>query len=247
MKNQLAITIIELKLSLRNFMSIFFAIAFPPMMLLLFGEMYGNTPNEMFGGRGPIDVLVPSYICMVIAVTGIMSLPLTIASYRERKILKRFKATPINQGNILFAQVISNLILTCIGITVLLIIGVIRYKLKFHGNLFFTLAAWLLIVTSIFSIGLVISGVAKNGKTAAALSYIIYFPMIFLSGATMPLEMFPNILQKISNILPLTHGVKLLRGMWFNESIFDYTTELIILICITIVCTITSIKFFKWE
>ncbi len=247
MNSQIAIIKIEFKLLLRNFFSVFFALFFPVSMLLLFGEMYGNAATEFYDGKGAMDVLVSSYICMIMAVTGIMTLPLTVAQYRERKILKRFRATPIKERHILFSQLASNIILTIIGIALLIIVAIIRYKISLYGNVFLVILAGFLVASSTFSIGLLIAGVSKNGKSAVAISNIIYFPTLFLSGATIPLEMFPKSLQNFSNIFPLTHGIKLLKGLWHGEAISGFYTEIIILAVTTIVATIIAIKYFKWE
>lgn len=247
MNSLIAITKIEFKLLLRNFFSVFFTLFFPVGMLLIFGEIYGNDPSDFYGGKGAMDILVSSYICMVMAVTGIMSLPLTVAQYRERKILKRFRATPIKEKDILFSQMIANVILTIIGIAVLIIVGILRYNIKLYGNIFVVIIAASLVMCSMYSIGLLIAGVSKNGKSATSIAYIIYFPMLMLSGATLPLEMFPKNIKILANILPLTHGVKLLRGVWHNESILNFKLEVGILLAISIVASGIAIKFFKWE
>lgn len=247
MKTQMMIIKTEFKLLMRNFFSVFFAVFFPVSMLLIFGEIYGNEPAEFYGNKGAMDVLVSAYICMVMAVTGIMSLPLTIAQYRERKILKRFRATPIKVHHILLSQVVSNIILTIIGISLLIIVGILRYKIKLYGNVFIVCLVGLLVACSTFSIGLLIAGVSKNGKSATAIANLVYFPTLFLSGATMPLEMFPKSLQAVSNLFPLTHGIKLLRGAWHGESMKDYPLEIGILLIIIAITTGIAIKFFKWE
>jgi ABC-2 type transport system permease protein len=215
--------------------------------MLIFGEMYGNEPTPFYNGKGAMDVSVSAYICMVTAVTGIMSLPLTVSQYRERKILKRFRATPITEGNILFSQVIANIILTLVGISLLLLLGVIKYDVKLYGNPVIVFGTGLLVALAMFSVGLLIAGVSKNGKSATAIANLIYFPMLFLSGATFPYEMLPDGIKTFSNILPLTHGVKLMRGAWFGEPILDYSLEIAILFFATAICTFFSIKFFKWE
>ena len=84
----------ELKIATRNFIYMFFSFAFPPLLLLLFGSMYGNQPSEFFGGYGAVDILVPSYIPMILAVSGLMGLPLQLAMYRHNKVLKRFGPHP---------------------------------------------------------------------------------------------------------------------------------------------------------
>ena len=78
-----------------DFFGFFFTLVFPTMMLVLFGSIYGNNPIYPGAEVGMIDVSVPAYCVMVIGVTGLMSLPLTLAEYKEKKIYKRFDATPV--------------------------------------------------------------------------------------------------------------------------------------------------------
>lgn len=59
----------------RNFAPVFFALAFPVLMLCMFGGIYGNEPSEQFDGRGTVDMSVPAYLVLVVAVTGLMSFP----------------------------------------------------------------------------------------------------------------------------------------------------------------------------
>ncbi|HEY5563663.1 MAG TPA: ABC transporter permease [Clostridiaceae bacterium] len=238
---------IEFKLLTRNFMNIFFALVFPSMMLLLFGSIYGNEPSAFYGGHNMVDVSVPGYIGLIVAVTGLMTLPLTVAQYRERKILKRFAATPINPVDILISQVIVNFIMTLLGIALLIVIGKIVFDLHFFGNLFVVTFAFILTTFSIFSVGLVIAGVSANAKAATAISYIVYFPMIFLSGAIMPMEIMPKIIVYISKVFPLTYGTELLKGVWTGGKLSSYSPDIIVLLTISIICTLLATKFFRWE
>ncbi len=241
------LTLIEWKLTIRNFMTIFFALIFPLLMLFLFGSIYGNKPSEILGGHGSIDYSVPAYICMIIAVTGLMSLPLTLAQYRERKILKRFMVTPIKPTEILLSQLVVNAVTTILGLILLIILGKIVYNLHFFGNFFEITLAFIIVLLSIFAVGLLIAGVSKNGKTATTISYIIYFPMLFLSGATIPLEIMPQGVVSFSKILPLTYGVNLLQGIWLGDHLFNHVTDLIVLFSIILIFSVLSIKYFKWE
>lgn len=238
---------LEMKLNIRNFLNVFFSLIFPLMMLLLFGAMYGNEPNEFNNGFGSVDFSTPGYICMVVAVSGLMTLPLTLSQYREGKVLKRFMATPIKPSDILIAQLIVNAIMTVISTIFLILVGIIVFDLKFHGNVFAILVASLIVILSIFSIGLFIAGVSPNAKTANAISYVIYFPMLFLSGATLPLFFMPDVIKTISKAFPLTYAVQLMQGIWLGGSIFDYVLEIVILLSIFLVLTFISIKSFRWE
>ncbi len=243
----ITLTKFEFKLQLRNAFTLFFALAFPVMMLLLFGTLYGNEPSDFTGGRGTVDLMIPAYACMIVAVAGLMSLPLTVASYREQKILKRFMATPLQPLQILISQVVVNSLTTVAGTGQLLIVAKLVYQVQFFGRVLPTLVAFFLVLISMFSLGLTIAGVVPNAKAATALSFIIYFPMLFLSGATIPHYIMPKALAAVSNLLPLTYGVKLLSGVWLGESLADYGLEIAVLAGVTTICLGLATRFFKWE
>lgn len=97
MKRFMTIFEIELRLFTRDFFGFFFTLVFPVLMLLLFGGIYGNTPIYEGADLRMMDVSVPAYSVMVIGVTGLMSLPLTLAGYKEKKIYKRFDASPVGK------------------------------------------------------------------------------------------------------------------------------------------------------
>jgi ABC-2 type transport system permease protein len=241
------LTTFEFKLQLRNFLTSFFALCFPVMMLLLFGSMYGNEPSSITGDRGTVDLMLPTYTCMIVAVNGLMSLPLTVANYREQKILKRFMATPVQPLQILVSQVVANSITTLAGMVLLLVVAVLVYQVQFFGSIIPTVIAFLLVLTSMFSLGLVISGVTPNARAASSLAFVLYFPMLFLSGASIPLYIMPKAMVTISNALPLTYGVRLLSGVWLGGRLFDYGVELAVLLGTILLCTAVAIRYFRWE
>jgi len=238
---------VEWKMNIRNFLNVFFSLIFPVMMLLLFGSMYGNDPSEYYNGYGSVDVSTPGYLCMIIAVAGLMTLPITLSQYREKKILKRYMATPIKPFDILVSQLVVNAAVTLVGSALLIVIGIIVFDLHFFGNLIFVILAALLIMIAIFSIGLLIAGIAPNSKAALAITYVIYFPMLFLSGATLPLDFMPEVVVTISKALPLTYGVELLKGLWLGGSPQDYLMEIMVLVGVVVVFGGVSVKTFKWE
>lgn len=247
MKAFLTMTFTEMKLSMRTFVYVFFAFVFPPMMLLLFGGLYGNTPSDFYNGHGAVDVLTPAYIGMILAVSGVMGLPLGLAEYRQQKVLKRYKATPIGTGTIMVPQFLVNGLMCIAGIIILVILGKIVFNLHFFGNVFYFVISLLLSMISIFSIGFLISATAPNSRAATAISFLVYFPMLFLSGATIPLQIMPETVKAISKILPLTYCVEILQGTWMGDPIGLYLNDILILLAITGICAVLSIKFFQWE
>lgn len=247
MKAFRAMLAIELKMSSRNFIYMFFSFIFPPMMLLLFGSMYGNQPSEFFSGFGAVDILVPSYIPMILAVSGLMGLPLQLAMYRHYKVLKRYRATPVGAGTIMWPHFIVNALLCAVGILLLLAVGKAAFDLHFFGNALELVAALILSVAAVFSLGFMIAAVAPNNRAATLIAYLVYFPMLFISGSSLPRELLPPAVQTVAKVMPLTHSVTVLQGVWLGGSLGDYRLELAVLAGFALVFAGIALKTFRWE
>jgi ABC-2 type transport system permease protein len=98
-----------------------------------------------------------------------------------------------------------------------------------------------------FGIGFIIASTAPNMKAATAIANAVYFPMLFLTGATVPLELMPDTMRNISRAFPLTYAVELLKGVWLGGSLLDYTVQIIVLASVFVAGIIVSILLFRWE
>lgn len=235
----------EFRLFVRDFFGFFFALVFPVLMLLLFGGIFGNEPVYDGADIGMMDVTVPAYAVMVTGVTGLMSLPLTLAGYKEKKIYKSFDATPVGKKNIISAQVFVNLVMTLIGISILLIAGRILYHIQINGDFLSICVGIFLSIGAMFSMGFFLTAIGRDLKSTNMLCYLIYFVMLFLSGATMPDQMFPDTMKKISGFLPMTHAVDLMQGIFAGESLRLHGRELLILGALTVVCTAVGAVLYR--
>lgn len=240
------LTILEFKLFTRNYLNMFFLLLFPALMLLLFGGIYGNEPAELFGGYGTVDVSVPAYAGMIISITGLMSLPLTVCEYREKKILKRFQATPLNPVYVIISQLSVNLLMTIAGMILLFLAAKIVFNLRFMGSVLPVIAVFLFSTLSVYSMGFLIAGLAPNMRAATAIANLVYFPMLFLTGATIPIELMPKLMQNIARVLPVTHVVKAMKAVWLGESISSVYPNLLVLAGVMLVCFSLSLKLFRW-
>lgn len=239
--------IFELTMFRRNFVTAFFLLIFPTMMLLIFGSIYGNEPVEIYGGAGSIDMFIPSYSGIVIAVTGVMNIPLTICEYREKMIFKRYKATPTDPGYVIFSQLIINSLMTIFGMCLLIAVGKVIYDVKITENILPCLFIFITAMFCIFSIGFFIGGIAPNMKAANSIASLLFFPMLFLSGASVPYEILPKGVKTFSKFLPLTHSVAAMKSVWNGETITENLLPITILFITGIIFWgITKISF-KWE
>ena len=247
MKSLLKMTWMETKLFLREPMGAFFTLAFPLMMLFLFGSIYGNKPVPEFGGQGTIDVSIPAYTAMIIATSGLMSVTITMSTYREKGVLRRLQTTPISPLVVLAAQVIVLFLMTLFGMLLLIIAGKLVYHIQFQGNALSVLAGFVLCSLSFFAIGFVLAGLMPTARTAQVVGMVLLYPMLFLSGAGFPRELLPEAIKKVSAFLPLTYVVNLLRGLWVGEAWSQQTTNVIVLLAILVVGVVVSIWTFRWE
>jgi ABC-2 type transport system permease protein len=247
MKSLLKLTWMEAKLFLREPVGAFFTLVFPLMMLFLFGSIYGNEPTPMFGGRGTIDISIPAYTAMIIATTGLMSITITMAAYRENGVLRRLRTTPVSPLVVLAAQVIVLFLMTSLGMVLLIIVGKLVYHVRFEGNAFSLLAGFILSSLSFFALGFILAGLMPSARTAQVVGIVLLYPMLFLSGAGFPRELLPETIRKISAFLPLTYVVNLLRGLWVGESWSKHLLNVGVLAGMLVLGIIVSVKTFRWE
>lgn len=245
MRKFVGIIKVEALLFVRNFFGFFFTFAFPLLMLLLYGGIYGNEPTPYFNGQGTIDVSVPAYSAMIIGVTGLMAFPLTVAGYKENNIYKRFDATPAGKGLVITAQAVVNVCMTVAGFGLLFAAGTWIYHLRIAGSFLPILLTLVLSIASIFSIGFFFTAVAPNEKISSLLCYVSYFVMLFLSGSTMPKEMFPEGIRNASKLLPLTHVVDVLQASFRGAAFSDYRSGVFVLLGVLLVCTVLGALFYK--
>jgi len=176
-----------------------------------------------------------------------MGLPLVLSDYRSRKILKRFKVTPISPAMILAVQVVIYAVYSIASLILVYATSALFFGYQLCGSWCAFLGAYLLVMLSMFSIGVMVGGIAPNAKIAGVIASLLYFPMLIFSGATLPYEIMPVTLQRIANIMPLTQGIKLLKTTSLGLPMNSIFVPVIVMIVIAVICVGVSLRFFKWE
>ena len=243
----LPMMIVQAKLYLREPMATFFTIAFAPMLLILFGLIYGNAPNAQLGGRGSMDLAVPDYIGFVIAMVGLIGIPVQTATNRELGVLRRYRVTPLRPLTYLIADVVAYYLMTLAGMVLLIVLGTSAFGVRLEGSVPAVLAGFTLGALAFFALGYLLAGLAPSARVAQTIGMVLAYPMIFLSGASLPLEMLPPGLRSVADFLPLTYVVKLMRGVWFGESWTSLRADVVVLSVILVVATALSARFFRWQ
>ena len=236
----------EFILYLREPSAFFFTLIFPLMLMMLFGSIWGNQPfPEQFFGY--IDYSASSFIGMVILTTGIMNLTVNIASYREKGILRRFMATPVSPVSFLMAEMGAILVITVMGVVLLILAGVLFFSMHFWGNPLEAVVAFLLGCGALAGLGFIPASLAPSARSGMVIANLLYFPMLFLSGAALPQDMLPGALRAVSQAFPLTHAIRLLRGVWLGDHLLEYPLEIAVLLGTLAAGAFFAARMFRWD
>lgn len=236
---------IEGKLVWKGLDILIFGILFPIILAVLFG--YVMSKDASVHGASMFEVSYPAVITIGVLATGVMGVPLTIADYRHRGILKRFQVTPVSPLHLLFAQVViqlSSATVSFMGVTAVYKL-LFDYEMKGHWGLF--LLTYAFVVCAMYSIGLFIGSVVPDQRAANLWSSVVYFTMLLFSGATIPYEVMPRFFQAFMDILPLSHGIHIMKQVSIGEPIQHLLSSMIVLVFCIVLGLGGAIRFFKWK
>lgn len=237
----------ELKLSLRGMDMFIFAICMPIVVLIILGLIYGDKSAFPGAEYTFLEQSFGALTTISICAGGVMGLPLVVSDYRSKKILKRFKVTPVSPGVILAVQVVIYTIYSIASLILLYGVAAVFFDFQMRGSVLSFLGGYFLVIFSMFSIGMMVGGISPNSQMAGVIASILYFPMLIFSGATLPYEVMPGVLQKIAEIMPLTQGIKILKAATLGFPADSILIPVIVMIALSAVCIGVSLKFFKWE
>jgi ABC-2 type transport system permease protein len=198
-----------------------------------------------------IDFILPGQLGFSLLSAGVFGVAFLFFNLRQQLVLKRFFATPIRKGYILFGEGISRVLFQLITAVVILLIG--RFVFGFtlvHGVVTFLEMLVLSLVGLIvfMGFGFVVSGLAKNESTIPPFANMFTLPQFLLAGTFFSIDTFPKWLQPICRVLPLTHLNDAMRNVAFEGShLIDCGKQLGILGLWGIAIYTVAIKVFRWE
>src|SRR5215472_7995980 len=176
------LTFMELKLFLREPLAVYFAVAFPALLVGILGSVPGfREPKQDIGGLRVIDLYVPIAIAFVLVMLSLNLVPATLATYRERGILRRLATTPVGPTALLAAQMVMSLLMAVFAALLVL------------------------------AVGLVLAAVVPTARSAQGFGTVLFFPMMFFAGLWVPRAAMPGTLRDISDFTPLGATVQALQ------------------------------------
>ena len=242
-----ALWVVECKLFVRQPIAALFTFVIPLIVFLIFGSIFGQYPLWDRPDLRYIDFYAPALMAAYIGQAGLLTLTNFLAEYRLVGILKRYVVSPISLGFYLSVHIAMQAVLFIFSILTMVVIAEIVFDINFSGHWAIVLFVGSLCLSCFFALGFLVSGIFKSPRSIHALGQFLFLAMFFLCGAAFPRQTFPDWLQNLSLVSPLTHAVEAFSGVWLGDTLSQHTNSLLFLTGITALSYLISIRIFKWE
>ncbi len=228
----------EAKVALRGMDMVLFGVAFPLAIMLLVGSI---------SGRASVPSSFAGIACVGLCASGLMGIPLTFASYRHEKILRRFRVTPVSPASLLLAVALTQVLFAWVSALGVFLVARLAFGMVLAGSPGRIIAVFVFVQVSVYSIGFLIASLAPDMKRANLACTIAYFPMLLLSGATVPYDVLPRGVTLFADFFPLTQGISLLRAAVLGVQTGNSTVAVLALGALAAVSYAVSLATFRWE
>lgn len=236
----------EAKYAWRAPLGLLLGVAVPVLVLVVLGLIpSADSPLESLGGLTAFSAFFPALIALALAVLALLSLPIHLATYREQGILRRMSTTPVPPAWILAAQVIINLALVVLALSILVTAGTVAFGLGAPKELGGFTLALLLSIAAMFALGLWVSAIARSANAAGGIGQLLFFPLVFFSGLFVPRALMGPVLRDIGDWTPLGASVHALHDSM--QGTFPSAQPLLVLAAWAVVFGFLAARFFRWE
>ncbi|MFN7925165.1 MAG: amidohydrolase family protein [Bryobacteraceae bacterium] len=243
MKPYLALIRMNLKLAMRERSVLFFNYVFPLIFFFAFGQFFGAAT----GGSAMTRVIATVIVIGVLG-SGLFGAGMRAVSERETGILRRYKVTPITPAPLLVSSIITGWLLYIPSVVLMIALAHWVYKMPWPGRPLSLLLLVSLGAMAFRALGLIIASVANSMAESNILIQILYMPMLFLSGATIPLSSMPVSAQIVSQFMPASYLNTAVQQVLIKAESITTNLEAVGALILTIVLGVfISGKLFRWE
>lgn len=188
---------------------------------------------------------VPGLVGVILTMTMILFTAVAIVRERERGNLELLIATPVRPSELMLAKILPYVVIGLIQVSVVLALGWALFDIPMRGMLLNIYLVSLVFIVANLALGLVISTLASSQFQAMQLTYFILLPSILLSGFMFPFEGMPKLAQWIAEALPMTHFMRLIRGVILRGAdLAELSRELMVLGAFIVIAMTLAVKRF---
>jgi ABC-2 type transport system permease protein len=199
----------------------------------------------IYRGVGAMDYYMPSYFGLVMMAIGTVALPVHLTGYRERGILRRFRASSFSVWSVLGSQTMVSFIIAIFGCILITILGVVTYHPHMPVYPALLIAAFIIAAVCFTCFGFFLGAVLPSTRSAQGVGLILFFLMMILGGAGPPPEVLTGAMDIVGKIMPLRYVILMLQDPWLGFG--WHTSASLIVIGVTVVSAALAARFFHWE
>lgn len=190
--------------------------------------------------------IVPGIIGVLLSVTMILITSMSIVRERERGTLEQLIVTPIDKTSLMVGKIVPFVLVGYVQMTVILILGRAFFDVPIRGSLTLLYAITLAFIVASLGMGLFVSTAVRTQAQAMQLGFFFLLPNILLSGFMFPREAMPAVFQWVSLLLPLTHFLKVLRGIILKDvGIVELWNPTLLLVLLSALFIVASVRRFS--
>jgi ABC-2 type transport system permease protein len=240
------LTITELKLALREPMAVFWTIAFPLLLLVIFGLIPAfKQTHDGYQGLSILEIYVPILILLMLGLSSFYMMPTTLATYRQQGILRRLRTTPAGPARVLAAQLLVTLASEAVMVAMILLLGRLAFDIPFPLAPGIWVIVALLAGAVTLSLGLFIAAVAPSPGVAYAGGAILFYPLMFFAGLYVPIQSLPAALQHISHATPLGAADEAFQSATLGH--WPSALALCTMVAYAVGFAVAAARLFRWE
>ncbi|WP_433551706.1 ABC transporter permease [Micromonospora zamorensis] len=235
---------IEARLYLRDLPTLLTIVGLPTMILVVLGLIPSlREPDPNFDGQNFVNYFAPSLLVVTLAMVGVNTMPMALATYRERGVLRRLATTPAHPGALLAAQLVVALAAILASALLLIVVGRLAFGVPLPRHPLGFVLAFVLGTAALLALGLLVAAVARTTKAAQAMAVPLFLLTMFFGGVYLPRFLLPDAVARIGDYTP--PGVQALLDAWTGPS--PQPLHLAIMAVIAVAAGAGAAKLFRWE
>ncbi|MGH3023458.1 MAG: ABC transporter permease [Gaiellaceae bacterium] len=227
----------------RNREAAFFSFVFPILLLALIGSVYGDEPIE---GVSAATFILVGLLGYGVAANAFAGLAITLVVRREAGLLKRVRGTPLEPATYLAAVIASTVTVIGLQVVAQLLLGVYLLDADWPERPASLVFAVLLGAAAFAALGIAVTTLVRTAEGSSAVVNAIYLPMAFISGVFFSREDMPAFLEAISDVLPLTHLLALIRAAFVPDENFAPSSVAAVVVW-GLLGLVVAVRMFRWE
>jgi ABC-2 type transport system permease protein len=221
-----------------------FVFLFPVMLLLLLGAVYDGEID----GHPAASWLLVGMIGYGVANTALGGLAIFLVLRREAGILKRFRSTPLPAPTYLAAVVVSTLVVFAIQTVAIIVLGTTVYGAELPEAWASLIVALVFGAAAFAGMGFGLASVIRSEEGASPIVNVIVLPMAFISGSFGDTDGYPEILQRVAEVLPLSHFLELVRATYLDgDALWDLAGQIAAVAAWGILGFVVAATRFRWS